>query len=213
MLNYYADVDTETNPIERIQMKDIDFQQFTISFRHELVEFDILKPIRYKDDIVCQDWQQVEQALIGMFRHAAAAKHCSAICFKKIVYPHSAFNLFIVFGVCLVFAARYYPELVYSDLLGKIPYISLIRPYNDYLLLTVALIHFTEAMVFLRPRLNYYRVPIDYAFEWYCCAMLDGYASVKRFNHYLDSIKDRYFDFSDDSTSIDAPVVDSDSEF
>ncbi|VEU23796.1 DEKNAAC104844 [Brettanomyces naardenensis] len=212
LLNYYAKVSTKNNEVERIHLKDIDFEQITIAFRHDLVEFEILKPIRYENDKVCENWDEVEETVKLMCYKAAKSKGVSAICLKKIVYPFSIINWLLIFGVSLLFVGHYEPAWIYGTLFGKFPIIPSLEPYNDYILGSAMLIHLVEAWFTLAPKLHYYRVPIDYQMEWYGCAMLDGYASALRLSHYVTSIEDRYFDFSDDTASTDAPVVDSDSE-
>lgn len=212
ILNYYADVATQENDIVKIQLKDIDFEQMTFSFRHEMVEFEILKPVRYENDKVCKNWGEVESTIVDMCRKAAASKHLSSICLKKIVYPDGPLDLLLVLGVCLLFLARYQPDFVYDTLLAKIPYVEKLRPWNTEMLIATAIIHIIEMWVCLRPKLAYYRVPIDYQLEWYCCAMLDGYMSANRLERYVKHIKGRYFNFEDETLSIEAPVVDSDSE-
>ncbi|QPG72928.1 hypothetical protein FOA43_000232 [Brettanomyces nanus] len=213
LLNYYGKVATQENEIEKIRVKEIDFEQITIGFHHKMVDFEILKPLRYEDDRVCKNWNEVESTIQKMCYTAANAKNVSPICLKKIVYPFSPINWLLIFGMSLLFIGHYNPDFIYNRLLGRISLIPPFKPWNDTILLGAMITHVTESLTLLRPKMAYYRIPVDYKMEWYACSMLDGFASVNRLNNYVKSIEGRYFDFSDDSESIDVkPVVDSDSE-
>lgn len=214
ILNFYGEVTTDSNVVEKIRMKEIDLEQFTIGFHMEIVEFEILKPIPYDDvDHKCKNWDDVETRLVKMCNEAAESRGYSAICLKKVIYPLNIWNILLIVCILLLFLGVYEPDLVYDTILGKIPYIEYLKPYNNAILIAAMITHLTESIVFMRPKLAYYRVPADYQMEWYVLSMLDGYQSVLRLQKYVDASKDRYFDFTDDSESIDAPVCDSDTEF
>lgn len=189
----------KNNSISNVKLKSIDFDQLVISFKHPLVDMEMLRPIPF--DRKCSQWSQVEQQLIQMAKTAAKARNLSHLRVSGISYPTSPFNLLLIICVLLLPFGYFWPSLLYDDFFAKFaPFMLYLKPYHNYIYYSTVAIHSTELYFFLLPRFRKYRVPLDYMLEWSTLTLLDGYESVKRFDAYVKTISpdDVYYDFTND---------------
>lgn len=186
-----------SNSISNVKLKSVDFEQVTISFKHPLVDIEMLRPIPF--DSKCNSWTEVQQKLIHMSKTAARARNLSHLRVSGISYPASPLNLVIIFCVLLLPFGYYWPSILYDLLFARyLPFMLCFRPYHNYIFYSTIALHCTEFYLFFMPRLRRYRVPLDYALEWAVLVLLDGYASVRRFDRYVQMISpdDTYYDFT-----------------
>lgn len=184
--------------IKNVKIKSIDLDQVTISFKHPLVDMEMLRPIAF--DTKCENWKEVEHKLIEMSKKAAAKRDLSHIRISGISYPTSILNLALILLVFLLPFGYKYPELLYDKFFATyLPFMMVLKDYHNMIFYTTVLIHIGEFYLFMLPRLRKYRVPLDYAIEWSLLTLLDGYSSVKRFDKYLEYLRsdDTYYDFTE----------------
>lgn len=186
-----------SNSISNVKLKNVDFDQVTICFKHPLIDMEMLRPIPF--DSKCSSWTEVQQKLIEMAKIAARARSLSHLRVSGISYPTSPLNLAIIFCVLLLPFGYYWPSILYEHFFAKyLPFMLSVRPYHNYILYSTIAAHCTEFYFFFVPRLRRFRVPLDYALEWAVLVLLDGYASVRRFDRYVKMISpdDTYYDFT-----------------
>lgn len=183
--------------ISNVKLKDINFNEIIISFKHSIIELEILRPIKF--DSKCSNWKQVEEKLIKMSKISANARNLSNLRVSGISYPISIFNILILFSVSLLPIGYFYNDFLYDNIFKNfIPIMLYFKPFHNYIFLTTIFIHLLEFYIFLVPRIKKFRVPTDYAIEWSILTFLDGYESIKRFDNYVETIKpdDIYYDFT-----------------
>lgn len=56
-------------------------------------------------------------------------------------------------------------------------------------MLLEVLMHLAETLIFLRPKLQFYRVPPDFLIEWYLFGILEGFAPVKRLSRMASRVE------------------------
>ncbi|TID29631.1 hypothetical protein CANINC_001750 [Pichia inconspicua] len=184
--------------IRNVKAKSVELDQITISFKHPLVNMEMLRPIAF--DSKCNSWKEVEQKMIEMSKEAAANRGLSHIRVSGISYPTSIFNLILILLVLLLPFGFKYPDLLYDRFFAKyLPFMLVLKTYHNAIFYTTICIHFAELYILMLPRVRKFRVPLDYAIEWSLLTILDGYNSVKRFDEYLEHLRsdDVYYDFTE----------------
>ncbi|EDO16015.1 hypothetical protein Kpol_495p13 [Vanderwaltozyma polyspora DSM 70294] len=178
LLCYYGKVSI-TDKVLRARLSDFDLKSFTIRFHHVELESDVDKIIAFEPPL--NEVNEFDERINEMIKIAAKARGLSEIQVTETVYPTNLLEYAIIGGVML-------PPLcyLYRPLLYFLPLPSIIKKTldNDRLLFIITVLafftHIIESLVLLRPKLIYYRVPIDHAIEWYFLGLLEGYAPVKR---------------------------------
>lgn len=191
--------------IYNIKLKSIDFNDLTISFKVPLLgDVEMLKPIPYplefNDNNKITSWTQVQNVIIQMSKEAANSRKLSNLRISGISYPSSLFNILLVFLVMLLPFGYFYPHLLYDHFFANyLTKLHFLQPFHNRIFYAAFVCHFIEFWIFMVPRFNRFRVPKDYAIEWWVLTMLDGYESVKRFDSYIEMIKPDsvYYDFTD----------------
>lgn len=227
ILTYYADIPTDPNPdnnplrssnekatsspttlenskasntITNIKLKSIDFEGLTVSFKHPLVDTEMLRPIPF--DQKCENWTQVEDKLIEMSKISATSRNLSNLRISGISYPTSIPNLFLIFLVLLLPFGYFYSHLLYDTVFANyLPFMLKLKPFHNAIFYITTIIHILEFYILFVPRINKYRVPLDYTIEWFVLTLLDGYESIKRFDAYVEMISpdDIYYDFTNNT--------------
>lgn len=183
--------------ITNVKLKSLDFDQITISFRHPLVDTEMLRPIPYPAK--CSSWPEVEDQLITMAKVAAKARNRSHIRVSGIRYPTSPFNLLLLVLVSLLPLGYFFPDLLYGRFFAQyLPFMLPLQPYHSLIFAFALICHALEIFFFLLPRISYFRVPPDYTLEWGLLCAFDGYESIKRFDAYVQTLSDDgvYYDFT-----------------
>ncbi|GMG20427.1 unnamed protein product [Ambrosiozyma monospora] len=179
LLIVYAEIPLSQN-ISDLKLKDITFDYLTLSFKHDDLEFEILKPIELlkapnsnsnskddddDDDHHPKNWDEVKRSLIYMCNEAASKRGLSPIKLEKVTYPCKPFDFFLL--GCIGFN-------IYNLLwLKNFNYLHLI-------VLGIWLpIHLVEMYVCLIPRLRKFRIPQDAVLEWVVMTFLEGYPIVR----------------------------------
>ncbi|GME80636.1 unnamed protein product [Ambrosiozyma monospora] len=171
LLIVYAEIPLSQN-ISDLKLKDITFDYLTLSFKHDDLEFEILKPIELikdpnskGDDNDTKNWDSVKRSLIYMCNEAASKRGLSPIKLEKITYPCKPFDFF---------------------LLGCIGYniynLLWLKNYSVLHLIVLGIwlpIHLVEMYVFLIPRLRKFRIPQDAVLEWVVMTFLEGYPIIR----------------------------------
>lgn len=187
----------ESNTITNVKFKEIAFDQVIISFKHPLVDMEMLKPIPF--DEKCKNWTEVESKLMEMSKISANARNLSHLRVSGIYYPTSIFNLFLVSSILVLIYGFFDLDSLYDTFFLKyIPSMCVLKPFHNYILYATMVIHTIEVYFLLYPRIIKYRVPFDYTIEWCVLTMIDGFESIKRFDKYVETLSpdDVYYDFT-----------------
>ncbi|SCU94206.1 LADA_0G07206g1_1 [Lachancea dasiensis] len=166
-----------TDEIANVRLEKIELTHMTISFNHFDVEFEIEKVILFEPPL--KEWSEVRPRLIEMAKFAASKRGFSHIQINEMSYPTGvAAYAFLVLVFFPMICYWYRPVLNYVPLVGS--YFN-----NGPLLIGIELgalaIHIAECFYFLKPRLDFYRVPTDFLIEWYFFGLIEGYPTVRRF--------------------------------
>lgn len=186
-----------SNNISNVKIKSLSLTELVISFKHPLVNMEMLRPIPYPHK--CQSWFDVQNQIIEMAQISAKARNLSHIRVSGISYPTSFINLFLIFLVILLPIGFYYPDLLYDTIFANyLPFMLSVKPYHNTIFYATIIIHLLEIYFFMFSRFTKYRVPLDYAIEWTLLTLLDGFNTIKRFNNYVKTISpnDVYYDFT-----------------
>lgn len=170
---------SSSEKVLNVRLLNLDSQCMTILFNHKDIEYDIEKIIIFEPPL--EDRSEATARLNRMAREAAAKRHLAHFQINDMVYPQSFIEYLVLLGVFL-------PMLCYKfrPLLYWLPIPLHIRQWldNDVILRTIMLLevlmHLAETLIFLRPKLQFYRVPPDFLIEWYLFGILEGFAPVKR---------------------------------
>lgn len=165
--------------IRHVRLLNIDLELMTIQFNHEDIEFDIEKAIIF--DPPLKDWSEAKTRLVKMAHEAADKRHLSYIQVSDMCYPSTLVEYFILLGISLPVICYFFRQVLYW-----LPFPSVVLEFldNDNVLRSiiglVIGIHLVETWVFLKPKLQFYRVPTDFLIEWYLFGVLEGYPPVRR---------------------------------
>lgn len=173
--------------VMNVRLLSIDSQCMTILFNHKEIEYDIEKTIVFEPPL--EDCSKAKERLQQMAYEAAAERKLAPFQINGMSYPSSIMEYLIIFGVLL-------PVVCYNyrPLLHQLPISLSLCEFldNDIVLRTLMalmfLTHLIESLVFLRPKLNFYRVPPDFLIEWYLFGILEGYSTVRRLKEMASKI-------------------------
>lgn len=180
--------------IYNVKLASISFKELTLSFRHPFVEAEITKPMELvlpPTLETCESWDDVKLALIYMAKEAAISRGYSHIVLSGINYPKSPTDFALIVLVFMLLYGHYNLEILYQFFtrIGLTPLLHF-KPYHSYIMYGTFVIHLLEIYFFLVPLFKKYRVPTDYAIEWYLFALLDGYPTIKRFKNRVKMFED-----------------------
>lgn len=171
-----------TNKIANVRLLNIDLNQMTIQFNHFDVEFEIEKTIVFSPPL--KDWSESRERLVLMSKEAAKKRGLSHLQINEMLYPTTPFEYFLIFLIFCPIIGLSNP--LFLDYLYLPTFLK-----NKYSLIGISFItltlHLFECIFILKPKLDFYRVPIDFCIEWYLFGMIDGLFTVSRFNKLVKS--------------------------
>lgn len=183
LLHVYGNVSLRTlATISQLKISGVDNDTLVITFAVPGVPSPIDKVIIIPE-LADNSNASVMERLNKMIIDAAAKRQLSIVQVKKSLAPSTIADILVLLAVPLPLVCYFYrPLLHYIPIIG-----SLLYDKDNYLLIIIALelcIHMCESIVFLRPKLRYYRVPTDCQIEYYFWGILEGYSPVRRLNQY-----------------------------
>ncbi|CEP63735.1 uncharacterized protein LALA0_S09e01332g [Lachancea lanzarotensis] len=172
----YGDVPI-TDQIANVRLEKIELTHMTLSFNHFDVEFEIEKVVLF--DPPLQDWAESRPRLVEMAKIAAAKRGFSHVQINELSPPSGLLGYGFIALVFLPLMCYFY-----RPLLNYVPFVGSYFDNGRLLLgieLAAFIIHVGECVFYLKPRLDFYRVPTDFLIEWYFFGCLEGYPAVRRF--------------------------------
>lgn len=188
-LAVYGDV-IINDKIANIKLKSIELDHMEISFNHFDIEFEIIKPIPI--DPPMQDFSELRSKLVDMATYAANKRGYSHLQIQDISYPTKIWEYVLISLVFVCFFGAFYPHILYNYCLDYLlpSYLTFtLRKFNKLIAISLLLIHIVELKLVLLPKLNHYRVPTDFKIEWVIFCLIDGRASIERFNQLIKTDK------------------------
>lgn len=162
-----------------VRLLNIDSQCMTILFNHKDIEYDIEKAIIFEPPL--KDRSEAVARLNHMAHEAAAKRQLAPFQVNDMAYPGSVMEYLVILGVFLPILCYKFRPLLYRL---PIPLHVCQLLDSDAVLRTIILLefltHLAETLIFLKPKLHFYRVPPDFLIEWYLFGMLEGFAPLKR---------------------------------
>ncbi|ODQ82293.1 hypothetical protein BABINDRAFT_158918 [Babjeviella inositovora NRRL Y-12698] len=174
LLVHYAGIPI-TEEVSQIKLKEISTISMTISFHHEGLDTEVLKPIPFEPPMTSLDGE-ARTRLVELAKTAATARGFSHIQINQYVYPNSLLEYFLLL-VLLYMGSVYYRWDASKDIPVWFPLFS---NYGKIIIGVLAVIHVVEIRFVLLPLLRKYRVPTDYKLEWIIATLLEGMFSIQR---------------------------------
>lgn len=168
--------------ISNIKMTEISVDHMSITFGHQDLEFPVEKVIPFEPPL--EDLKEARTRLVEMAKRAAEKRGFSPYQIEGFTYPGVggwALNALIYLPLAAYLIPSLLTNATVTGLLGASKVQWLGKNSLTITLVTVG-IHAAESLFLLRPKLNKYRVPIDYKLEWYISTLIEGFPSIKRFN-------------------------------
>ncbi|AJU71577.1 AFH_G0013230.mRNA.1.CDS.1 [Saccharomyces cerevisiae] len=181
-----------TKAVKHVRLTEIDTQTstFTLKFLHTETGQNIEKIIYFIDNDTGNDTRTatgIKQIFNKMFRIAAEKRKLSLIQIDTVEYPCTLVDLLILVGVALPpLCYLYRPALHAIFFLVPNPVGSTLEAWlhSDLVLRLIIvaefLTHALETLIFVVPRLKYYRVPGEFVPEWLLLGLLEGYGPARR---------------------------------
>ncbi|KAG7723005.1 hypothetical protein KL949_000055 [Ogataea haglerorum] len=184
VLAVYGDV-TIDKKIKNIKVKEVELDHVTLVFNHDDLEVEMLKPIPFKEHL--ESYEQVQSQILSMAREAAPKRNASHLQVRQVWYPQTAPERILMVVMSMMMVAKGFPFLIYDVILSRVlpipnEWIQSVKPYNDFVLVTIVALHAVEVAVFLVPRFFKYRVAPDYQIEWLVLTTIEGYPAIRRFD-------------------------------
>lgn len=169
--------------IKNIQLKSIENSHLVIGFTHRDVDFTIEKIISL--DPPLQNLGEARLRLVDMAKEAAAARGYSHKQVSEILYPTQPQEFLLLALVAALIFAFFKTDTFYGKWFANIGFLQAVRPYTATIFYGTVAIHVAELALVMMPKLNKYRVPIDYKIEWIIFTLLEGFPAIRRFNHLI----------------------------
>ncbi|CAI4059409.1 hypothetical protein SKDZ_04G6670 [Saccharomyces kudriavzevii ZP591] len=181
-----------TKAVKHVRLKEIDTQTstFTLKFLHTDTGQNIEKIVYFIDNDSGNDIRTaagIKQVFDRMFRIAAEKRNLSPVQIDTVEYPCTLTDLLIIAGVALPSLCYFYrPALHALFSLVPNPVGAALEKWLDsdrvlqVIILAEFLTHALETLIFIVPRLKYYRVPGEFVPEWLLLGLLEGYGPARR---------------------------------
>lgn len=153
-----------------------------------------------KENVQVQSLKDLRAKLVSMAKYAAEKQGYSHIKIKKVLLPRPQnFILYPILGLLLLAAidVQEFKRLLFSDplflsLSSYVPknadfFFQVLEDNTRLIFLTYCILHATEVLFGILPKLIKYRVPFFKKIAWIVMTFVEGIFALRRFNSLLES--------------------------